>query len=146
MTPETAPTGLQAIYAMINGWDLVLMGLIWLGLHVAQERFDEWFAKPKPLWRLLPFLPTFITVPSCFVPGPWMPPGIGIGERILFGLLLGAISYNFGGIVNRVGVPKMLNAVGLGKLAEMVPGTIGSSDSAPSAAVSSTPSDPPKTE
>lgn len=124
MTP-TSTSGIQAIYEMINGWDLVLMGLIWLGLHVVQERFDELFQKPKPLWRLLPFLPTFITVPCCFVPGPWMPPSIGVGERVIFGLLLGALSYNFGGIANRVGLPKMLGLVGLSKLAEMVPGDTG---------------------
>lgn len=103
----------ETFRAMISAWDLLLIFLVWIGLHTVQERFPEPFVRPKMGWRLLPFLPMLICVPAMFVPGPWMTVEAGWLEKVAFGCLLGVLAYNFGGIAIRLGLVKMVNAMGI---------------------------------
>lgn len=97
--------------AMLSTWDLLLIFLVWLGLYTVEERFPEPFTKPRLGWRLMPFIPGFVCVPCMFVPGPWLPDTATWPMRVLFGLLLGVLAYNFGGIANRLGLGKIVNLV-----------------------------------
>lgn len=104
--------------AMITPWAWLLIALVWVGLHTVQERFSEFFAKPKLGWRLLPFIPSCVCAACCFVPGPWIPESSTAAIRVLFGAMLGVIAYNFGGIANRLGLNKLLDAIGIKMIVE----------------------------
>lgn len=97
-----------------TGWVPLFIFLVWYGLNMVQERFSETFEKPKMGWRLLPFIPLIVCVPCSFVPGPWIPPETTIIEKLILGCFMGIAAYNFGGIANRLGIDKLLNAIGLG--------------------------------
>lgn len=99
--------------AMITNWAWLLIFLVWLGLHTVQERFSEFFTKPRLGWRLLPFMPPLVCVCCCFVPGPWIPESSTWPMKVVFGALLGVIAYNFGGIANRIGLGKVFNSLGV---------------------------------
>jgi hypothetical protein len=111
----------QGLMKMIfSMWNLLLIVLVWSALHVTQERFSEFFEKPKVGWRLLPFMPSIVTTVLCFLDGPWFPSDVHptTSMRIVFGLGLGFVSYNFGGMVNRAGAAGLLNKLGVDWIVE----------------------------
>lgn len=106
-------TSAHEFMAMITSWGWLLIFLVWVGMHTVQERFSEFFTKPKLGWRMLPFMPSIVCCVCCFIPGPWIPPEATAPMRLLFGTLLGVIAYNFGGVANRLGLGKILDAMGV---------------------------------
>lgn len=119
----TAESIVKEFVSMISTWDVLLMFLVWLGLHTFEERFPEPFVKPRVGWRLMPFAPVLICIPCMFVPGPWMPDTVTWPMRIMFGALLGVGAYNFGGIANRFGLGKLLNNMGINLFVAKTGGT-----------------------
>jgi hypothetical protein len=106
----------QGLMKMIfSMWNLLLIVLVWSALHVTQERFSELFEKPKIGWRLLPYLPAIVTTVLCFLDGPWFPADVHptTSMRVVFGLGLGFVSFNFGGMMNRAGAAGLLNKFGV---------------------------------
>ncbi len=125
MTGQEVELAITEFASMISRWDWLLIFLVWMGLHTVEERFPEPFVKPRLGWRLMPFIPPVICVACCFVPGPWLTVEATWPMRVLFGCLLGVLAYNFGGIANRFGLGKLLNAMGIKVLVEKSGGPVG---------------------
>ncbi len=110
---------------MFTWWDFLLIGLVWIMVHLIQERFPEPFQKPRLGWSLSPFIGIPICVPAMFVHGPWFPAGLdpSVAERVMLGFVLGIGAHFFGAIAARTPLGKALNAVGVNWIVEKTGGT-----------------------
>jgi len=84
-----------------NAWNVVLMVSTWIGLRMVREVLPEVFRRrpeSAPLWqklprRLMPVYPVFIcTFFYVLVPGPWLDPSLGLGQRALLGVMCGFVA------------------------------------------------------
>lgn len=99
---------LAEVFALFTPWTFLLVGLIWVCLQFLLERFGEWFEKPRLGWRMFPLIPLALSIVCCFVPGPWLSPDIGTGHKVMMGVVIGVMSYFFGGVAKRLGLTGLI--------------------------------------
>jgi hypothetical protein len=94
-------------------WNVLLCAAVWI-LMVTIERLLPWhFEKGRLMNRAEPLIPLSICVfCSVFVPGPWMPDDVNDAQRLILGVILGALAYNGGAMLKRSGVTPFLLHVG----------------------------------
>lgn len=89
---------------VMRDWNAYLVGAVAVLFVAIEAAVPELFEKGKIGNRLEVFLPIVLCVcASTFVPGPWMPPDVVVGQKVVLGVLMGFAAYSASGVVKRYG-------------------------------------------
>ena len=95
--------------ALLTQWNAFLIVAVWLGIQTVKRLLpDEFFDDGKPLARILPVLPMAICSVCVWVPGPWLSADETAAQRVILGIILGAVTANMHAIASRLGLHKWL--------------------------------------
>lgn len=98
---------------LLSEWNAFLMAAVWIISALAERAFPHHFEKGKWGNRLEPVFPVLAcTACAVFVPGPWIPAGLSVAQRLVLGVVLGAGAYNFAGLAKRVGLTPFITGLG----------------------------------
>lgn len=98
---------------LLTHWNVLLVVAVWALIQsVRRTAPAHWFAKRAPLGRLLPLLPLLLCGAAVWIPGPWFKGDESVGEKVVLGIVLGALTANFAGIASRFGIAKVLRLDG----------------------------------
>ena len=103
---------------LLREWNALLMASVWVAMAVAERAFPEHFAPGRLVNRMEPVFPIVAcTLCAVFVPGPWMPDDVVIGQKVVLGVVMGAGAYNFAGLAKRFGLTPFITKLAPQKLA-----------------------------
>lgn len=97
------------LHRLLTHWNVLLIFAVWAAIQTLRRVTpDPWFEKRAPLGRLLPVLPLLICGVAVWIPGPWLSGDESVGQKIVLGVVLGALAANFHSIAMRFGLAKLL--------------------------------------
>jgi hypothetical protein len=97
---------------VLSGWNLPLVTAISVLLFAMEAVVPELFEKGRIGNRLeIPahLVPAVLCV--VFVPGPWMPPDVVVGQKVVLGIIIGALAYVVSGTLKRYGLRGLVDVL-----------------------------------
>jgi hypothetical protein len=115
----TPPHGIEDIPAqaasmfdmtsLLTQWNGMLIVAVWVAIQSLKRALpDEWFDDGKTLARVMPLFPIIATSIAVWIPGPWLDPHETAAQRIILGIILGAMTSQVHTIMSRLGLHDLL--------------------------------------
>lgn len=89
-------------------WNLLLIVGVWTLVRTLTKAFPSLVDKQHLANKVIAFLPITLCSGAMWIPGPWLPAEASIGEKVVLGLALGALTLNGDVIAKKIGLQKFL--------------------------------------
>lgn len=99
------PTAGTDFFELVTrGWNGLLVSAIAAVMVASEMAVPELFQRGRIGNRLEVFAPMSLAVVcAVYVPGPWMPEDVVVGQKVVLGVLMGTASYFTSGVLKRYG-------------------------------------------
>lgn len=106
---ETQNAGvLFELQNLLTYWNVLLVVAVWTVVQTIRGMFPGWLSKGGKLASVVPALPIVICSAAVWIPGPWLTSDASWGERVVLGVVLGALTANGHSIVKKTGLHNFL--------------------------------------
>lgn len=102
------PNPIFDLAKLITHWNALLMVAVWSAIQTARRVFAPYLTGAAPLARLMPLAPMTACCIAVWIPGPWLNPDETWGQRLVLGVVLGALTGNLHNIASRLGLHDLL--------------------------------------
>ena len=103
-TPSPQLASLFDLARLLSYWNVLLIVAIWTIIQTTRRALPSLLADGKPLAKLLPLAPLIGCCIAVWIPGPWLEADDSAGQRIVLGVVLGALTANFHNIASKLGL------------------------------------------
>jgi len=106
---ETQNAGvLFELQNLLTYWNVLLIVAVWSLVQTVRGISPQLFGKEGKLHRVVPAMPMVACSAAVWIPGPWLEASASWGEKVVLGVVLGAITANGHSIVKRTGLQNLL--------------------------------------
>ena len=107
-SPEVVAASIFDLGKLLTHWNALLMVAVWSGIQTARRMLPKLLTGTAPLARLMPVAPMVLCCLAVWIPGPWLNPEETWGQRLILGVVLGALTSNLHNIASRLGLHGLL--------------------------------------
>jgi hypothetical protein len=93
---------------LLTHWNALLMVAVWTGIQTTRRVLPQFLTGTAPLARFMPLAPLVLCCIAVWIPGPWLNPDETWGQRLVLGVVLGALTSNLHNIASRLGLHGLL--------------------------------------
>lgn len=106
--PIPPPATLFDLSALLSYWNILLIVAVWATIQTLRRALPHQLTGDGPLVKIVPAMPILGCMAAMWVPGPWIAAGEPLGQRIVLGIVLGAVCSNFHAIASKFGLHDLL--------------------------------------
>ena len=108
-TPEVIAASLFDLGKLVSHWNALLMVAVWTLIQLVRRLFPGALTGSGALARFMPLAPILLCCAAVWIPGPWLSPDETWGQRLVLGVVLGALTSNIHNLLSKLGLESLLN-------------------------------------
>lgn len=108
-TPEVIAASLFDLGKLVSHWNALLMVAVWTLIQLVRRLFPGALTGSSTLTRFMPLAPILLCCAAVWIPGPWLSSDETWGQRLVLGVVLGALTSNIHNLLSKLGLESLLN-------------------------------------